>query len=191
MAVSPERLALNRSAVAAYVLPEFGQHLPEAVRVQVCQAASDAPDSLRPVLLYSFYLQVSGSMPIDRKTSATSKTIEVALEQLHEIDHWQPTLHAREPETEVEEPLRLTLGRLPGRIDRLSQLSSLGKMLLSSCASGRLPTPNIYCRYFFGIGCVRQSNGPSAPLPRMRVSKNCRFEGALSRPCTVAASISQ
>ena len=50
---------------------------------------------------------------------------------------------------------------------------------------------NIHCRYFLGIGRVRQSNGPSAPLPRMRVSKNCRFELAFSRPCTVTASISQ
>jgi hypothetical protein len=49
----------------------------------------------------------------------------------------------------------------------------------SSPEDKRLVTRQIYCRYFLGIGCVRQSNGPSAPLPRMRVSKNSRFELAL------------
>lgn len=48
-----------------------------------------------------------------------------------------------------------------------------------------------HCRYFLGMGCVRQSNGPSDPLPRIRFWKNWRFELAWRRPCTVAASISQ
>ena len=48
-----------------------------------------------------------------------------------------------------------------------------------------------YRRYFLGIGCVRQSNGPSLPLPRMRDSKKSRFVPAAIRPCTVALSIEQ
>lgn len=49
----------------------------------------------------------------------------------------------------------------------------------------------LYSRYFFGSGCVRQANGPSLPVPRIRDSWYWRFELALRRPCTVALSIVQ
>ena len=102
-------------ATAAYVLPELGHHLPEPIRAQVCQVTPEVPTSLRPVLLYSFCQQVSGSKPIDRKTSTTVKASEVAVEQFRELEEWQPARRVNKLKTKAEEPpLRLTLGRPSG-----------------------------------------------------------------------------